>query len=148
MVECAPVIRRMFWRARTGRTRYKRPRHKRPRRGALSASSDCKLAPSGGNWGHSIGDRSDSARSARMDTSHFIEASPGIRLNFVDWGQGKPLVLLHGWPFDLQSFEYQLMALPEQGIRCLAYDRRGFGRSTKAWQGYDYDTLSDDLAAF
>lgn len=83
-----------------------------------------------------------------MDTSHFIEASPGIRLNFVDWGQGKPLVLLHGWPFDLQSFEYQLMALPEQGIRCLAYDRRGFGRSTKAWQGYDYDTLSDDLAAF
>ncbi|SDR64195.1 alpha/beta hydrolase fold [Rhizobiales bacterium GAS113] len=78
---------------------------------------------------------------------NFIETSPGIHLNFVDWGQGKPLVMLHGWPFDLQALEYQMTALPEQGIRCIAYDRRGFGKSTKTWQGYDYDTLSDDLAS-
>jgi non-heme chloroperoxidase len=84
----------------------------------------------------------------RTENSHFMETSPGIGLYFVDWGQGKPLVMLHGWPLDLQSLEYQMTALPEQGVRCIAYDRRGFGRSTKAWQGYDYDTLSDDLAAF
>jgi pimeloyl-ACP methyl ester carboxylesterase len=79
---------------------------------------------------------------------NFIETSAGIHLNFVDWGHGKPLVLLHGWPFDLQSLEYQMTDLPEQGIRCVAYDRRGFGKSTKCWEGYDYDTLADDLGSF
>ena len=77
----------------------------------------------------------------------FIEAAQGIRLNFVDCGTGKPLVLIHGWPFDLQSFEYQLNELPESGLRCIAYDRRGFGRSDKPFAGYDYDALADDLAA-
>src|SRR5882762_5475816 len=78
----------------------------------------------------------------------FIETSPGIQLNYEDWVAGKPLVLIHGWPLDLQSFEHQMTELPLQGIRCIAYDRRGFGKSTKPWSGYDYDTLADDLASF
>jgi pimeloyl-ACP methyl ester carboxylesterase len=78
----------------------------------------------------------------------FIEISQGVRLNFSDWGTGKPLVLIHGWPFDLQGFEYQMAELPDQGLRCIAYDRRGFGKSSKPWSGYDYDTLADDLASF
>ncbi|MGJ3626353.1 alpha/beta fold hydrolase [Sphingomonas sp. MMS24-JH45] len=32
------------------------------------------------------------------------------------------------------------------GFRVIAYDRRGFGRSSQPWSGYDYDTLTDDLA--
>ena len=78
---------------------------------------------------------------------NFIETSQGIHLNFEDWGSGPTIVLIHGWPLDLQSFEYQMTELPKQGIRCVAYDRRGFGRSTKPWSGYDYDTLADDLAS-
>lgn len=78
---------------------------------------------------------------------NLIEASDGVRLNFVDHGKGKPLVLIHGWPLDLWSLEYQLTELPAQGLRCVAYDRRGFGKSSKPWDGYDYDTLADDLAA-
>jgi non-heme chloroperoxidase len=76
-----------------------------------------------------------------------LETSEGVRLNVVDWGEGRPLVLLHGWPLDLWSFEYQLNELPEQGLRCVAYDRRGFGRSSRSWSSYDYDSLADDLAA-
>jgi non-heme chloroperoxidase len=76
-----------------------------------------------------------------------VETSDGVRLNFVDHGEGRPLVLIHGWPLALWSFEHQLTALPAQGLRCIAYDRRGFGKSSKPWKGYDYDTLADDLAA-
>jgi pimeloyl-ACP methyl ester carboxylesterase len=39
------------------------------------------------------------------------------------------------------------MAIAAAGFRVIAYDRRGFGRSSQPWSGYDYDTLSDDLAA-
>ncbi len=33
-----------------------------------------------------------------------------------------------------------------KGVRCIAYDRRGHGRSGQPWQGYDNDTLADDLS--
>lgn len=44
-------------------------------------------------------------------------------------------------------WEYQLTELPKHNLRCIAYDRRGFGKSSKPWQGYDYDTLAGDLKA-
>lgn len=70
-----------------------------------------------------------------------------VELNYVDYGQGKPVVLIHGWPLDLQSWEYQLAELPLHGLRVVAYDRRGFGKSSKPWDGYNYDTFADDLKA-
>jgi pimeloyl-ACP methyl ester carboxylesterase len=42
-------------------------------------------------------------------------------------------------------WQYQSAELPKHGIRAIAYDRRGFGHSSKPWEGYDYDTLADDL---
>lgn len=70
-----------------------------------------------------------------------------VNLFYQDWGQGKPVVLIHGWPLSHEMWEYQMTELPKQGIRCIAYDRRGFGKSSKPWSGYDYDTLADDLKA-
>ena len=70
-----------------------------------------------------------------------------IVLNYVDYGQGSPVVLIHGWPLSGASWEYQLAELPLHGVRAIAYDRRGFGQSSKPWDGYDYDTLADDLKA-
>ena len=70
-----------------------------------------------------------------------------IVLNYVDYGQGNPVVLIHGWPLSGASWEYQLAELPLHGVRAIAYDRRGFGQSSKPWDGYDYDTLADDLKA-
>jgi non-heme chloroperoxidase len=70
-----------------------------------------------------------------------------IEINYCDYGQGNPVVLIHGWPLDHTSWEYQLAELPLHGVRVVAYDRRGFGKSSKPWDGYDYDTLADDLKA-
>ncbi|GHC19832.1 arylesterase [Kushneria pakistanensis] len=72
--------------------------------------------------------------------------SNAIDLYYQDCGQGPTVVLIHGWPLSHRMWEYQINALTEAGYRCIAYDRRGFGESEKPWQGYDYDTLADDLA--
>lgn len=76
-----------------------------------------------------------------------ITTSDGTDLHVKDWGQGRPVVLIHGWPLNADSWEYQAVKLAEAGYRVVSYDRRGFGRSSQPWDGYDYDTLSDDLAA-
>lgn len=70
-----------------------------------------------------------------------------VNLFYEDWGEGQPVVLIHGWPLSHQMWESQLLELPKHGLRCIAYDRRGFGRSSKPWEGYDYDTFADDLKA-
>lgn len=68
-------------------------------------------------------------------------------LFYQDLGTGRPVVLIHGWPLDHQMWDYQVAALTDAGYRCIAYDRRGFGKSDKPLTGYDYDTLADDLKA-
>lgn len=77
----------------------------------------------------------------------FIKAKDGTQLYYKDWGQGRPIVLIHGWPLDADMWEVQALALASNGFRVISYDRRGFGRSDQPWTGYDYDTMSDDLAA-
>ena len=77
----------------------------------------------------------------------FIEAADKTTLFYNDWGSGPPVVLIHGWPLDSDMWEYQSTFLASQGLRVIAYDRRGFGRSGQPWTGYDYDTFADDLKA-
>ena len=78
---------------------------------------------------------------------HYITTNDHTELNVKDWGSGQPVILLHGWPLSSDSWDAQAMAIAEAGYRAVAYDRRGFGRSSQTWDGYDYDSLSDDLAA-
>jgi non-heme chloroperoxidase len=70
-----------------------------------------------------------------------------VRLFYEDLGTGKPVVFIHGWPLNHEMWEYQLAELPKHGLRCIAYDRRGFGKSDRPWAHYDYNTLADDLKA-
>src|SRR5690554_5821135 len=70
-----------------------------------------------------------------------------VAINYVDYGEGQPVVLIHGWPLSLKSWEKQIPALVEAGFRVIAYDRRGFGDSDAPWDGYDYDCLASDLHA-
>ena len=76
-----------------------------------------------------------------------ITTRDGTNLNVKDWGTGRPVILIHGWPLSADSWDDQAMAIADSGMRAIAYDRRGFGRSAQPWGGYDYDTLADDLAA-
>ena len=70
-----------------------------------------------------------------------------IELHYTDQGEGRPVVLIHGWPVSGRSWESQVPALIEAGYRVISYDRRGFGESSQPWHGYDYDTFAADLAA-
>jgi non-heme chloroperoxidase len=76
----------------------------------------------------------------------YVKTRDGTDLYVKDWGAGRPVILIHGWPLSSDSWDPQMMALADAGFRAIAYDRRGFGRSGQPWTGYDYDTLTDDLA--
>ena len=77
----------------------------------------------------------------------FAKATDGTRLYYKDWGKGRPVVLLHGWPLTGDTFDDAAIALADQGFRSIIPDRRGFGRSDQPWNGYDYDTFADDVKA-
>lgn len=70
-----------------------------------------------------------------------------IDIYFEDYGSGKPVILIHGWPLSNKAWEQQKWAIVDAGFRCIAYDRRGFGASTASWNGYDYTALTSDLKA-
>ncbi len=80
-------------------------------------------------------------------SNEYIQVAPGVRLYVRDCGQGKPVILIHGWPLNNDMWEYQVNALVNNGCRVIAYDRRGFGKSSQPWTGYDYNTMTDDLKA-
>ncbi|KRB36676.1 alpha/beta fold hydrolase [Microbacterium sp. Root180] len=75
------------------------------------------------------------------------ENSADIELYYTDQGHGQPVVLIHGFPLNGESWGKQQAALLDAGYRVIAYDRRGFGASSKAGSGYDYDTFAADLHA-
>jgi pimeloyl-ACP methyl ester carboxylesterase len=64
-------------------------------------------------------------------------------------GDGRAVVLIHGWPLSGASWADQVSALRDAGYRVVTYDRRGFGASGKPGEAssYDYDTLAGDLDA-
>jgi pimeloyl-ACP methyl ester carboxylesterase len=73
------------------------------------------------------------------------ENSAPIDLYYEDQGSGPAVVLLSGWPLDSRSWEPQVHELLEAGHRVIAYDRRGFGKSSRPIDGYNFDTLAGDL---
>ncbi len=77
----------------------------------------------------------------------YASANDGTQLYYKDWGQGDPVVLIHGWPLTADTWDDAACALVEAGKRCIMPDRRGFGRSDQPWNGHDYDTYADDVAA-
>jgi pimeloyl-ACP methyl ester carboxylesterase len=77
----------------------------------------------------------------------FIATRDETSLFYKDWGTGKPVLFVHGWCLGSDMWEYQMTPLVDEGLRCIAYDVRGCGRSDQPGHGYDFDTLSDDLAA-
>jgi pimeloyl-ACP methyl ester carboxylesterase len=93
------------------------------------------------------GSRPAEAQTPGRARPSFIETDDGASLFHLDWGTGKPVLFTHAWGLNANIWEYQLVELVDQGLRCVAYDRRGHGRSSDPGRGYDYDRLADDLAA-
>ena len=85
-------------------------------------------------------------RPAAHAASGAIETRDGQRLFYVDKGAGQPVLFVHGWTLSSAIWNAQTDRLAAQGLRAVAYDRRGHGQSSKPADGYDYATLADDLA--
>ena len=70
-----------------------------------------------------------------------------VSIYYENSGTGLPVVFIHGWPLNGSMWEYQVTQLPQQGLRCITYDRRGFGKSDRPFGCYGYNTLAGDLKA-
>jgi non-heme chloroperoxidase len=77
----------------------------------------------------------------------YIERMDGTTLFYQDWGAGRPLLFVHGADIDSGAWSYQMVPLAAHGFRCIAYDRRGHGRSSDLGRDDNFDTLADDLAS-
>lgn len=79
--------------------------------------------------------------------SYYVNVEENVKIYVEDLNPNgnKTIVFLHGWPGNHRLFEYQLNELPKFGYRCIGIDQRGFGKSDKPWDGYDYNRLADDV---
>jgi non-heme chloroperoxidase len=77
----------------------------------------------------------------------YVTLPDGVRLFYHDFGEGRPILLSHGWPLNSESWDGVTQCLAAQGFRVIAHDRRGHGRSDASRTGNEMDRYADDLAA-
>jgi len=83
----------------------------------------------------------------RFINTTFKENGENVKLYYEDYGKGQPLILIHGWPLSHRMWDNQVEAFVNSGFRVVTYDRRGFGQSSKPFEGYNYDEMATDLNA-
>jgi non-heme chloroperoxidase len=84
-------------------------------------------------------------KNASLGRSEYVEVEPNVRLHVTDEGEGKVIVLIHGWPLSDAMYEYQYSALTQNGFRVIGITLRGFGKSDKPFGQYNYDVYADDI---
>ncbi len=77
--------------------------------------------------------------------AEYIEVEPNVRLHITDAGEGRPIVLVHGWPLSDEMFEYQYNALIKNNFRAIGITLRGFGKSDKPYGEYDFNIHALDI---
>lgn len=93
--------------------------------------------------------RSSAAQGPSAEGMHRVSTvttADGTAIFYKDWGKGPTIVFSHGWPLNADAWDDQMMFMASRGFRCVAFDRRGHGRSSQPWGGNDYDTFAEDLA--
>jgi len=75
----------------------------------------------------------------------YIKVEPNLRLHITDAGEGRPIVLIHGWPLSDEMFEYQYNDLINKKFRVIGITLRGFGKSNKPYGSYSYDVHASDI---
>lgn len=84
-------------------------------------------------------------KNAALGRGEYIEVEPNVRLHVTDLGEGKVIVLIHGWPLSDAMYEYQYNELAQNGFRVIGITLRGFGKSDKPYGQYNYDVYADDI---
>ena len=77
--------------------------------------------------------------------AEYIQVEPNVRLHITDAGEGRPIILIHGWPLSDEMYEYQYNDLINAGYRAIGITLRGFGKSDKPYGAYNYDTHASDI---
>jgi pimeloyl-ACP methyl ester carboxylesterase len=77
--------------------------------------------------------------------AEYIETEPNVRLHITDAGEGRPIILIHGWPLSDEMFEYQYNDLINKNFRVIGITLRGFGKSDKPYGSYNYDVHALDI---
>lgn len=77
--------------------------------------------------------------------AEYIQVEPNVRLHITDAGEGRPIILIHGWPLSDEMYEYQYNDLINAGFRAIGITLRGFGKSDKPYGAYNYDTHASDI---
>jgi non-heme chloroperoxidase len=80
-----------------------------------------------------------------MVRAEYIEVEPNVRLHLTDAGEGRPIVLVHGWPLSDEMYEYQYNELINKNFRVIGITLRGFGKSDKPYGDYNYDVHASDI---
>ncbi|MCS5732786.1 alpha/beta fold hydrolase [Herbiconiux daphne] len=75
----------------------------------------------------------------------YITITDGTRIYYTDQGEGRPVLLSHGWPLSSDAWAREIKLIADAGYRAIAHDRRGHGRSSKTYAGNDLDTHVGDL---
>ncbi len=81
----------------------------------------------------------------KLVREEYIEVEPNVRLHITDAGEGKPIVLIHGWPLSDDMYEYQYNDLTNSNFRVIGITLRGFGKSDKPFGEYNYDIYANDI---
>lgn len=79
--------------------------------------------------------------------AEYIEVEPNVRLHLTDAGEGRPVVLIHGWPLSDEMYEYQYNDLINNNFRVIGITLRGFGKSDKPYGEYNYNVHASDIKA-
>jgi pimeloyl-ACP methyl ester carboxylesterase len=82
--------------------------------------------------------------------------STPVRLGYVDGrhgqvhytalGEGPPVLLLHWAPSNARQYEHVMPALAAHGLRVIAFDLPGYGRSHKDTEGWSCAQLAAEIA--
>jgi len=80
-----------------------------------------------------------------VSRAEYIEVEPNVRLHVTDAGEGRSIVLIHGWPLSDEMYEYQYNDLINKNFRVIGITLRGFGKSDKPYGTYDYNVHAADI---
>jgi len=77
--------------------------------------------------------------------SEYVEVAPNVKLHITDAGEGRSIVLIHGWPLSDEMYEYQYNDFINKNFRVIGITLRGFGKSDKPYGAYNYDVHAADI---
>jgi pimeloyl-ACP methyl ester carboxylesterase len=80
-----------------------------------------------------------------IDRAEYIKVEPNVRLHITDAGNGRPIILIPGWPLSDEMYEYQYNDLINKNFRVIGITLRGFGKSDKPYGSYNYDVHVEDI---